>query len=422
MRSTSTGRSRIVAHVDMDAFFVSVECLDNPDLVGQPVLIGTDAQRSVVLSASYDLRTLGVHSAQPVVQAKRLAPHAVIVAPHHGRYSELSRAVMAILRDFSPLMEQVSVDEAYLDLSGTMRTWGTPERAAEAIRARIRSELGLPASVGLAPTKFLAKMASGRAKPDGVFSVPPAYVHSFLRDLPVSQLFGVGRATAETLRLAGYSTAGDLADADQAEVARSLGAGIARLVPLARGEDPREVVVEREEKSLGAEHTFATDVTDRAALDRTVLWLSHRVATRARAAERAGTVVALKLRWTDFTTLSRQTHLVRATDSAAEIAEAAGRLVSAVASPLPPVRLVGVRLEGLAPLGSGRQLSLLGEDDQRRDAEETMDRINSRFAGALAPASLLPGAEGGSTRGSARDRRETAHTESVNSPGDAAHD
>lgn len=418
MTSSATGRSRIVAHVDMDAFFVSVACLDAPELVGRPVLIGTDAERSVVLSASYDLRRLGVHSAQPVVQAKRLAPHALIVAPQHARYSELSRAVMTILRGFSPLMEQVSVDEAYLDLTGTMRTWGSPERAAAAIRTRIRDELGLPASVGLAPTKFLAKMASGRAKPDGVFSVPPGSVRPFLQDLPVAELFGVGRATAETLRLAGYVTAGDLAAADQAEVARSLGAGIARLVPLARGEDPREVVVQREEKSIGAEHTFSTDITDRAALDRTVLWLAHRVATRARAAERAGVVVALKLRWADFTTVSRQTHLVRATDSAAEIAEAAGRLVSAVASPLPPVRLVGVRLEGLAPLGSGRQLSLLGEDDQRRDAEEAMDLINSRFAGAVAPASLLPVSESGSPRRAARDQRETAHTQSVNSPGE----
>jgi DNA polymerase-4 len=296
---------------------------------------------------------------------------------------------MENLRGFTPLVEQVSVDEAYLDLSGSLRTWGTPERAAEALRGRIRDELGLPASVGLAPTKFLAKMASGLAKPDGIYSLPPQSVPTFLARLPIGKLFGVGKATAETLRLAGYESAGDLARADQADLARRFGTGIARLVPLARGEDPRPVQVGRDEKSLGAEHTFSSDVTDRDVLDRTVLWLAHRVATRARAAERAGSVVAVKLRWADFTTLNRQMHLSRPTDAAAEIAAEAGKLVAALEQPLPPVRLVGVRLEALAPRGAGRQLSLLGEDDQRRDAEAAMDAINTRFSGALGPASLL---------------------------------
>jgi DNA polymerase-4 len=250
-------------------------------------------------------------------------------------------------------------------------------------------------------------MASGLAKPDGIYSLPPQAVASFLERLPVGKLFGVGKATAETLRMAGYESAGDLARADQADLARRFGTGIARLVPLARGEDPRPVQVGREEKSLGAEHTFSTDVTDRDVLDRTLLWLAHRVATRARTAERAGSVVAVKLRWTDFTTLNRQLHLTRPTDAASEIAEAAGRLVAGLSQPLPPVRLVGVRLEELAPRGAGRQLSLLGEDDQRRDAEATMDAINTRFAGALAPASLLQHGLG---------ERESGHGDTGNSP------
>jgi DNA polymerase-4 len=391
----------------MDAFFVSVERLDDPDLRSRPVIVGADTPRSVVLSASYDVRALGVHSAQPVAQAKQLAPHALLIPPRQKRYAQLSKQVMGILREFTPLVEQVSVDEAYLDLSGSLRTWGTPERAAQAIRARIREELGLPASVGLAPTKFLAKMASGLAKPDGIYSLPPQAVASFLERLPVGKLFGVGKATAETLRMAGYESAGDLARADQADLARRFGTGIARLVPLARGEDPRPVQVGREEKSLGAEHTFSTDVTDRDVLDRTLLWLAHRVATRARTAERAGSVVAVKLRWTDFTTLNRQLHLTRPTDAASEIAEAAGRLVAGLSQPLPPVRLVGVRLEELAPRGAGRQLSLLGEDDQRRDVEATMDAINTRFAGALAPASLLQHGLG---------ERESGHGNTGNSP------
>lgn len=382
-------RPRVIAHVDMDAFFVSVERLDQPSLGHAPIIVAHDGPRSVVLSASYDLRKLGVHSAQPVSQAKRLAPHARIVEPRQGRYQELSGQVMSILRDVSHAVEQVSVDEAYLDLSGALLAWGSPERIAAAVRQRIRGELGLPASVGLAPNKFLAKMATERAKPDGVFSIPPARVEAFLRDLPVGDLFGVGEATARALRLAGFDTAGALASAEPAEVERLLGKGAARLAQLARGHDPRPVVTEREEKSMSAEHTFASDVTDRELLRHTLLQMAHRVASRARAAGRVGEVVALKIRWEDFTTLSRQRRLSRPSDSAAELCAAAHELLDALPRPLPPVRLIGLKLDALAPSGAGLQLSLDAGDDQRRDVEETMDRVNQRFHGALAPASLL---------------------------------
>lgn len=383
----------MVAHVDMDAFFVSVERLDDPLLRGIPVIVAADTGRSVVLSASYDLRELGVHSAQPVSQAKRLAPHARLVPPRQHRYAELSARIMQELHRVTPAVEQVSVDEAYLDLTGALRAWGSPEAIAEGIRTRLREELGLPASVGLAPNKFLAKMASGRAKPDGVFSVPPARVAQFLEYLPVGKLFGVGEATAQRLRMAGYATAGELGRAEPAQVQRTLGRGAAGLVRLARGIDDRDVVTEREEKSLGAEHTYATDVTDREVLDRTVLWLAHRVAGRARSHERVGEVVAIKVRWEDFTTLSRQRRLSRPTDAASEIGAAARELIDQLPRPLPPVRLIGVRLEGLAPQGAGLQLSLDAGSDARRDAEAAMDRINARFSGGLAPASLLSGHE-----------------------------
>lgn len=411
----------MIAHVDMDAFYVSVERKDDPSLVGAPVIVASDSGRSVVLSASYDVRGLGVHSAQPVMQAKRLAPHARLVPPRHRRYVELSEQIMELLQQITPTVEQVSVDEAYLDIGGALRTWGTPEDVAAGIRRRIRQELDLPASVGLAPNKFLAKMASERAKPDGVFSLPPGRVAPFMERLPVSELFGVGEATALRLRQAGYSTAGELSRADPEQIRRSLGRGAARLVQLAAGVDEREVVTEREEKSLGAEHTYAEDVTDRELLDRTVLWLAHRVAGRARSHGRVGEVVALKVRWDDFTTLSRQRRLTRPTDAAAEIGAAARELIDALPTPLPPVRLVGVRLEGLAPHGAGRQLSLDGATDARRDAEEAMDRINERFAGAVGPASLIGGHDAG-RRAEPRQGRDGRHPQTGSSPGESGAD
>lgn len=395
--------------MDMDAFFVSVERKDAPELQRVPVIVAHDGERSVVLSASYDVRRLGVHSAQPLAVARRMAPGARIVEPRHWRYHELSQSVMRILRDLTPLVEQVSVDEAFLDLGGALRRWGTPEAIAALIRARIHEELGLPASVGLAPNKFLAKMASGRAKPDGIFSIPPGRVRAFLDPLPVGELFGVGAATANALRTAGYPTAGSLAAADPRQIERLLGRTAARLADLARGIDEREVVTDHEEKSLSAEHTFAVDVTRREDLDRSLLRLSHRVAERARRAERVGEVVAIKVRWEDFTTLTRQRRLARPSDAAVEIAQAARELLDALPQPLAPVRLIGVRLDSLAPRGAGLQLSLDERVDARRDAEEAMDRINARFSGALAPASLLSPA--------ARRRGDGAHPESGSSPG-----
>lgn len=380
---------RVMAHVDMDAFFVSVERKDAPELEGVPMIVAHHGERSVVLSASYDVRKLGVHSAQPVSQARRMAPHARVVEPRQGRYQQISAQIMDIFREFTPLVEPVSVDEAFLDLSGALRRWGTPERVAQLIRERIQERLGLPASVGLATNKFLAKMASGRAKPDGIFSIPPGRVREFLDPLPVDQLFGVGAATASTLRAAGFATAGDLAAADPAQVERLLGRGALKLAALARGLDDREIVLEREEKSLSAEHTYSVDVTDADTLKRTVLWLAHRVAERARRAGRVGEVVALKIRWEDFTTLTRQRRLPRPSDAATEIDAAVRELMAALPTPLPPVRLIGVRLDALAPHGAGLQLSLDHHVDARRDVEETMDQVNQRFAGSLSPASLL---------------------------------
>ncbi|WP_394159645.1 DNA polymerase IV [Galactobacter valiniphilus] len=410
------GRPRVIAHVDMDAFYVSAERLDRPEWRQRPLIVGHDGPRSVVLSASYDLRALGVHSSQPVAQAKRLAPHAIVAEPRHARYQELSAGIMATLRQLSPAVEQVSVDEAYLDLSGALRGRGTPEELAARMRAGIREAVGLPASVGLAPNKFLAKMASGRAKPDGIFSIPPARVHEFLDPLPIGELFGVGEATARSLRLAGYSTAGQLAAARPEEVSKLLGQGAMKLALLARGIDDRPIVTEREEKSLGAEHTFGTDITDPATLERTLLWLAHRVAERARAADRLGEVVALKIRWEDFTTHSRQRRLERPSDAAAELAAAAVSLMRALPQPLPPVRLIGLRLDSLTPAGTGLQLSLDSTQDARRDAEETMDRINARFAGAVGPASLL-GAGSPRRRIERGDEAGVAEGPAGNSPG-----
>lgn len=400
---------RVIAHVDIDAFFVSVERILDPRLQNRPIIVSQDSPRAVVLSASYDVRAYGVHSGQPVAQAKNMAPHALIVPPTRSEYGKASARVMEVLRDVTPLVEQVSVDEAFMDITGVSRHYSSPFHCAEVVRQRIKQAVGLPASVGLAPNKFLAKMASDKAKPDGVYAITPSAVDDFMRGLPVGELFGVGKATALKLHSQGLMTAGDLAQADPRRMQRLLGKHGPELIKLARGIDPRPVVTERVEKSVSHEHTFDADVTDEAVLRRWVKELSFKVAERVRAAGHRFYVVGLKVRWDDFTTISRQRRLSDPTASSAVMSEVALSLLSALPRPLKPVRLIGVRAGEFASEREGEQLTFDWDQtpaevsntpakrEGRRDAgkmtdaEKTMDAINARFKDSVRPASFLHG-------------------------------
>ncbi|WP_324653183.1 DNA polymerase IV [Georgenia sp. H159] len=377
-----------ILHVDMDAFFAAVELLDRPDLVGRPVIVGGES-RGVVLSATYEARRFGVHSAMPVARARALCPQAVVLPPHHDTYARVSRQVMAILADVTPVMEKVSIDEAFLDVSGARRRLGSPVEIARAVRRRIHSELGVPASVGVAATKFVAKLASGHAKPDGLLLVPRDATVPFLHSLPVGALWGVGDKTRERLHRHGIDTVAALAAQPVRSLHRVLGVAAGqRLHDLANGRDPRAVEPEHVEKSVGTETTFAADVTDRATLEAVLLDQAHRTAARLRAAGLVARTVAIKVRFSDFRTITRS-RATEATDVAHDVLTVARTLLDDV--PLPPggVRLLGVRVEQLQDAGEGVQLRL-GEEDNRREAETAMDTIRQRFGpGALRPAALL---------------------------------
>ncbi|MBD8060846.1 DNA polymerase IV [Oceanitalea stevensii] len=384
--SDDTGTS--VLHVDMDAFFAAVELLDRPDLLGRPVIVGGE-QRGVVLSATYEARRFGVHSAMPMSRARALCPQAVVLPPHHDTYTRVSRQVMAILGDVTPVMEKVSIDEAFLDVSGARRRLGPPVAIARALRERIHRELGVPASVGVAATKFVAKLASSHAKPDGLLLVPREATVPFLHSLPVGALWGVGERTRERLHVHGIDTVEALAAQPVRTLHRILGVAAGqRLHDLANGRDPRAVEPERVEKSVGTETTFAADVTDRATLEAVLLDQAHRTAARLRAAGMVGRTVALKVRFSDFRTISRS-RATEATDVAHDVFAVTRSLLEDVALPPGGVRLIGLRVEQLQQAGEGVQLRL-DEDDNRREAETAMDTIRQRFGpAALRPASLL---------------------------------
>ena len=382
-----------ILHVDMDAFFASVELARRPQLRGLPVIVG-GAQRGVVLAATYEARAFGVHSAMPMTQALRLAPQAVVVSPDHRTYHEVSEGVMAILRDVTPLVEQVSVDEAFLDVAGARRRAGSPTTIAETVRRQVRERYGITCSVGIASTKFVAKLASGHAKPDGVLLIPRAATVDFLRVLPVGALWGVGERTEAALGRWGITTVAQLADSDPATVQRAVGkvAG-AHLHDLAWGRDPRPVHPGREEKSIGAEETFGVDVADPTVVQAKALELADRCAARLRRHGLVARTVAVKVRASDFRTLTRARTLVTPTDVGREIFLAARELLAGVDLGGLPVRLVGVRAEGLSPASETvRQPTLeeavAEEGPDRREAERAMDEVRRKFGvDAIRPAS-----------------------------------
>ncbi|MEV1330125.1 DNA polymerase IV [Micromonospora costi] len=380
-----------ILHVDMDAFFASVEVRRRPELRGRPVIVGGLGPRGVVSSASYEARRYGVRSAMPMMRARALCPQAVYLAPDFSAYTAASRAVMQIFRDVTPLVEPLSLDEAFLDVAGARRLFGPPAEIARAIRARVATEQHLTCSVGVAPSKFVAKLGSTRAKPDGLLVVPADRVLDFLHPLPVDALWGVGERSAEALRRLGLATIGDLAEAPYAMLRKALGeAAAGHLHALAWGRDPRAVSPEHVEKSIGAEVTFDADVADPLEIRRALLALADKVGARLRGAGQVGRTVSLKVRLADFRTLSRSRTLPVPTDTAREMFDTVWALFTAL-DPGERVRLVGVRMEGLAAAGdTPRQLALGAPERGWREAEAAADAAAARFGrSVIGPASLL---------------------------------
>ena len=367
-----------ILHVDMDAFYAAVAVLDDPSLRGLPLIIGAPDGRSVVSSASYEARRYGVRAAMPVSQAIRLCPSARIVLPNFQRYQEVSRQVMAIFESFTPLVEPLSVDEAFLDVQGVRRLWGSPAQIAVLIRERVRAEVGISCSVGVAATKHVAKMASTISKPDGMLVVAAADTIDFLSPRPVRAMWGVGPKAAESLEARGIRTIRDIRESSTAMLERAVGPALsARLRQLAHGEDARAIETDRIEKSVGHEETFEQDTADRVFLRAELLRLADRVAARLRRAQWDAGTVSIKIRFDDFRTLSRSQTLSEPTAVGQRIGEAAQALFEQI-DRHDPVRLVGVRAEKLRPAGGGG-IGLWDDDEDWRRVEGAMDDAVARF-------------------------------------------
>lgn len=394
--SSQVARMRLstpILHIDMDAFFAAVELVERPELRDQAVIVAGTG-RSVVLSATYPARSFGVRSAMPLANALRRCPHAIVIPPTHAKYQLYSRKVMEIFHDVTPAVEPVSIDEAFLDVSGAWRHYGNAAEVAKLIRERIAQELGITATVGAAVNKFVAKLASTGAKPDGLAVIEPAETVGFVQSLPVRALWGVGESTALELDALGIATAADLAHMPLDILARRLGQVRAtHLHALAWARDDRPVAAGRVEKSLGHDRTFETDMTRAADLDLVLLDLAHRCARRLRAREKLASTVTLRLRTADFVTITRAQRLHLPTDLAQSIFQAAVSLRERHYREPDSIRLIGLRLEGLEDHGYQQQeISFDGVDlEGRRRLETLMDGIDARYGeGSVRSGSLIP--------------------------------
>jgi DNA polymerase IV len=394
-----------ILHVDMDAFYASVELRDRPELRGKPVVVGGLGPRGVVLSATYEARAFGIRSAMPVGRARRLCPQAVFIPPRHRLYGEVSREVMAIFRAVTPEVEPLSLDEAFLDVSGAQRRLGAPRAIAELIRWQVREQQSITCSVGVAPVKFAAKIASARCKPDGLLVVPADGLLDFLHPLPVSALWGVGEHAEEVLTRLGLRTVGDIAHVPRATLKRELGVAGEHLHALAWGKDERPVTPRREEKSVGAEETFPADVDDPEVIRKELLRLSGRTAQALRAAGCVARTVTVKLRLASFKTITRSRTLPEPTDVAREIyATACALYEGSGLDARARLRLVGVRAAGLRPAtGAARQLAFGDRQAGWREAEQAVDRIAKRFGTDVVRPAALFWASADSSPGSSRD-------------------
>jgi nucleotidyltransferase/DNA polymerase involved in DNA repair len=378
---------RHILHVDMDAFYASVEQLDHPEHQSKPVVVGADPRegkgRGVVAACSYEARAFGIHSALPIGKAWRMCPQAVFLRPRFRRYAEISAQVFTILRRYTDLVEPLSIDEAFLDVTGSVRLFGSAETIGREIKGAIRSELGLVASVGVAPNKFVAKVASDLGKPDGFVVVKPGEAGRFLAPLPISRLWGVGPKTAAQLGRFGLRTIGDIARWPREELKTALGASLDELWLLAQGRDERPVVAGGAPKSIGAEVTFREDTDDPGRVQRALLSLADRVGTRLRRKELVARGLTLKFRDERFVTTTRSLMLPRPTDLGDDIHRAALELLDRIPWRGRKVRLVGVAANHLSSAGSapGLQLDLFEAktDGRRRRLADTVDDIRGRF-------------------------------------------
>lgn len=367
-----------IIHCDMDAFYASVAELDDPSLRGKPVVVGAGI-RGVVLSANYAARKFGIRAAMPVGRAKRMAPNAIFVSPDHHRYSEISAKVMQIFESFTPYVEPLSLDEAFMDVTGAQRLLGTPREIGQAIRKRVQDECGITCSVGIASNKFIAKLASGHCKPNGLLEIPDDRVISFLHPLPVSDLWGVGPKTAESLQRLGLHQIKDIANTPLDTLKRALGDATGEhLYELSWGRDYRQVVVDDPDQSIGANETFSYDIDDPELILREYLKLTERASTRLRNRELFAKTISITVRFADFKTITRSKTLPLPISSTHEIYQVVKELYLALKLDRARLRLVGVSLSNFHD-DAPEQLMLGQREKGWREAESAIDKAAARF-------------------------------------------
>lgn len=395
MRLQPDPKPRAIIHVDMDAFYASVEVHDNPELKGKPVVVGGTSDRSVVSAASYEARKYGIHSAMATVKARKLCPRAIFLPVRMDRYRAVSHQIMVIFHRFTPLVEPISLDEAFLDVTGCRGLFGEAPGIAAEIKKLIRQETGLTASAGVATSKLVAKIASDLQKPDGLTVVEAGREREFLAELPISKLWGVGGKTLDALSLLNVRSIGDLAALPREILAGRFGKHGLHLHLAANGLDDRPVVPTREAKSIGHEETFSEDLTDLARITQELLELATMVGERLRRHELQGQVITLKIKYFDFSISTRSLTLSVPTSDTGEIFQQARTLLEKTEAGRKPVRLAGISVSGLSTLGSGYQQDLFGKTKQReksRGLNEAIDRINRKFGGGtIKPATLVHG-------------------------------
>ncbi len=377
MASAQNPWPKIVVHADMDAFYAAVEQLDNPELRGKPVLVGPNSHRGVVLTASYEARPYKVGSAMPVVKARRLCPDAIMVPPRFERYAEISKQVMEVFSEFSPRVEPLSLDEAFLEMTGAEHIFGTPTQMGRKIKQAVFDTTGLNISVGVSGTKYVAKVASAHDKPNGLTVVPPNDAVQWLAPMSIRRLWGVGEKTSEKLHALGFHTIGDIACVDEHELRHRLGASGAHFHRLANGLDPRRVSRGRTSKSIGSERTLNQDVSSREDIERYLRRSADRIARRVRAKQLLAAGVRVRLKTTEFKLLTRQTKLVRPDDRSDAFFAAACQLLGEFEHP-GPFRLVGMAAFDLHERNRAEQTDLF-ESNRSKNLDDALDKVISRF-------------------------------------------
>jgi DNA polymerase-4 len=392
-RMNTQSRPKAIIHLDMDSFYPSVEVLDNPQLKHKPVIVGGSKERGVVSSASYEARKFGIRSAQPMATAMRLCPHGIFLPVRMHRYREMSNRVFKIFRLFTPLVEPVSIDEAFLDVTASTRLFGQPDDIAKKIKDIVEKETGLTVSAGVAPSKFVAKIASDIDKPDGLTVVASDRIWEFLEPLPIEKMWGVGKKTRDRLHRLGIRTIGHFAHFPAEVLKRNFGKHGVRMRELALGMDERDVIPVSDAKSVGHEKTFPQDILDTDSAKKEILSLADKVAHRMRRDGVTGKTLTLKVKFSDFVQVTRSTTLAESTDNGLEIYSTACRLLEKTEADTRPFRLLGVSVSQLIHRGSGEQLSLFhkGEASLRRKKLNTaLDSVSEKFGEhSIRPATLL---------------------------------